>query len=35
MNVQNALINVRVNMLTNILHACTAIKEMTHGKIFI
>lgn len=36
MNVQNALIDMHVNMLINILHVYTAIRrEMTHGKIFI
>lgn len=36
MNVQNALIDMHVNMLINILHVYTAIKrKMTHGKNFI
>lgn len=36
MTAQNALIDMHVNMLINILHAYTTIKrKMTHGKFFI
>lgn len=35
MSVQNALINMHVNMLTNILHAFMIKKKMTNGKNFI
>lgn len=36
MTAQNALIDMHVNILINILYAYTTIKEkMTHGKNFI
>ena len=35
MNVQNALIDMHVNMLINILHAYIIKKKMTNGKNFI
>lgn len=36
MTVQNALIDMHVNMLINILHVYTAIKrKITHGNNFI